>query len=152
MSETWLTYSEAAAALGTSPEAVRQKSIREHWHRQRGNDGKTRVLIDLKAQKPRAPRKHPAKQANVQPDEQGKVAALEANVAALKEAVANSKAVGEHHRLDAATTRNRLDEMIAELVDMSKRMAEQAANHDACRRKPWWKRLAANVRPYNARI
>ena len=142
MSETWLTYSEAAMALGTSSEAVRQKSIRENWHRQRRNDGKTQVLIDLEAQKPRAPRKRPAKQANVQPDEQGKVAALEAHVAALKEAVANAEAAGEHHRLDVATTRNRLDEMIAELVDMSKRMAEQAADHNAYRRRPWWKRLA----------
>ena len=142
MSETWLTYSEAATALGTSPEAVRQKSIREHWRRQRGNEGKTQVLIDLEAQKSRVPRKRPVKQANVQSDEQGKVAALEAHVAALKEAVANAKAAGEHHRLDAATTRNRLDEMIAELVDMSKRMAEQAANHNAYRRRPWWKRLA----------
>jgi hypothetical protein len=142
MSETWLTYSEAAAALGTSPEAVRQKSIREHWHRQRRNDGKTQVLIDLEAQKPRAPRKRPAKQANIQPDEQGKVAALEAHVAALKEAVANAEAAGEHHRHDAATTHNRLDEMIAELVDMSKRMAEQAADHNAYRRRSWWKRLA----------
>jgi hypothetical protein len=138
MSETWLTYSEAAMALGTSPEAVRQKSIREHWHRQRRNDGKTQVLIDLEAQKPRAPRKRP----DIQSDEQGKVAALEAHVAALKEAVANAEAAGEHHRLDVATTRNRLDEMIAELVDMSKRMAEQAADHNAYRRRPWWKRLA----------
>jgi hypothetical protein len=105
MSETWLTYSEAAAALGTSSEAVRQKSIREHWHRQRGNDGKAQVLIDLEAQKPRAPRKRPAKQANVQSDEQVKIAALEAHVAALKEAAANAEAAGEHHRLDAATTR-----------------------------------------------
>jgi hypothetical protein len=142
MSETWLTYSEAAAALGTSPEAVRQKSIREHWPRQPRNDGKTQVLIDLEAQKPRTPRKRPAKQANVQSDEQVKIAALEAHVAILKEAAANAEAAGEHHRLEAATTRNRLDEMIAELVDMSKRMAEQAADHNAYRQRPWWKRLA----------
>ena len=87
MSESWLTYSEAAAAIGTSPEAIRQKSIREHWRRQRRKDGKTQVLIDLKAQKPSVPRKRPAKQENVRPDEQGKVATLEAQVAALKEAV-----------------------------------------------------------------
>jgi hypothetical protein len=142
MSETWLTYSEAAMALGTSPEAVRQKSIREHWPRQPRNDGKTQVLIDLEAQKLRAPRKRPTKQANVQSDEQGKVAALEAHIAALKEAVANAEAAGENHRLEAATTRNRLDEMIAELVDMTKRMAEQASDHSAYRRRPWWKRLA----------
>jgi hypothetical protein len=142
MSESWLTYSEAAAAIGTSPEAVRQKSIREHWRRQRRKDGKTQVLIDLETQKPSVPRKHPAKQVNVRPDEQGKVAALEAQVEALKEAVARAEAASDHHRLEASTTRNRLDEMIAELVDMSKRMAEQAADHNAYRRRPWWKRLA----------
>ncbi len=142
MSETWLTYSEAATALGTSPEAVRQKSIREHWPRQPRNDVKTQVLIDLEAQKPRTPRKRPAKQVNVQPDEQGKVATLEAQAAALKEAVTRAEAASDHHRLEASTTRSRLDEMIAELVDMSKRMADQAADHNAYRRRPWWKRLA----------
>ena len=38
------------------------------------------------------------------------------------------------------------DEMIAELVDMSKRMADQAATHSAYRRRPWWQRLAGYVR------
>ena len=96
----------------------------------------------MEAQQPRAPRKRPTKQANVQPDEQGKIAVFEPQIAALKEAVANAETAGEHHRLDVATTRNRLDEMIAELVDMSKRMAEQAADHNAYRQRPWWKRLA----------
>jgi uncharacterized coiled-coil protein SlyX len=141
MSETWLTYSEAATAIGTSAEAIRQKSIREQWRRRRRPDGKTMVLIDLAAEKPRAPKNRPAERPNVRAEEQGKIAALEAQMAVLKEALAEAKAATEHHRLEAATTRNRLDEMIAELVDVTKRMAEQAAEHNAFRRSPWWRRL-----------
>ncbi len=112
MSATWLTYSDAATAIGTSPEAIRQKSIREQWRRRRRPDGKTMVLIDLAAEKPRAPKK----QAIVQPSVRSEVgnAALEAQVAVLKEALAEAKATAEHHRLEAATARNRLDEMIKE--------------------------------------
>jgi hypothetical protein len=141
MSETWLTYSEAATAIGTSSEAVRQKSIREQWPRRRRHDGKAQVLIDLETQKPRAVRSPPAEQASEQSAEQGKVAALEAQIVVLKEAVAEAKAACEHHRLDAAAARNRLDEILAELMDVSKRMVEQAAEHSAYRRRAWWKRL-----------
>jgi hypothetical protein len=120
-------------------ESVRQKSIGVHWRRQRGNDGKIQ-LLNLETHGSRAPGKSQAKQASIRAKE-GKIAALEAHVVTLKEAVAKAEAAGEHHRVDAVTTRNRLDEMIAELVDMSKRMAEQAADHCAYRRRPWWKRL-----------
>jgi hypothetical protein len=141
MSETWLTYSEAATAIGTSPEAIRQKSIREQWRRRRRQDGKTLVLIDLKSQKPRAPREQPVGRVNGRADDQGKIAALEGQIIVLKEALAEAKAASEHHRLEAAATRNRLDEIIAELMDVSRRMVEQAAEHNAYRRRPWWRRL-----------
>jgi hypothetical protein len=80
MSETWVTYFEAATAIGTSSEAIRQKSIREQWRRRRRQDGKTQVLIDLKTQKPRAPRDRPSERANVRVDNQGKIAALEGQI------------------------------------------------------------------------
>jgi hypothetical protein len=63
MAKDEVTYSEAvraaaaeaAAALGTNGDAVRQRP-----RRQPGNDGKARVLLDVDAQKDKAaPRKRP---------------------------------------------------------------------------------------------
>ena len=52
---------EAAAALGTNPEAVRQRASRAR--QQPGNDGKAHVLLDVVAEKDKAPRKRPDVQA-----------------------------------------------------------------------------------------
>jgi hypothetical protein len=49
MAEAWLSYADIAKALGTSPEAPRQKAILGRWRRQRGNDGRALVLVDLEA-------------------------------------------------------------------------------------------------------
>src|SRR3954467_11749192 len=42
----WLTYVELGDRLGITPDAARQKAIRGHWRKQRGNDGKARVLVE----------------------------------------------------------------------------------------------------------
>lgn len=44
MSE-WLTYAELAERFGSTPEAMRQRSLRGQWRRQTNNDGKTIVLL-----------------------------------------------------------------------------------------------------------
>ena len=44
----WLTYAEAGARFGISPEAVRQIAMRRKWPRRRQNDdpfGRVQVLI-----------------------------------------------------------------------------------------------------------
>jgi hypothetical protein len=41
----WLTYEQAAERLHVSPAAVRARAMRGGWRRQRGNDGRARVLI-----------------------------------------------------------------------------------------------------------
>jgi hypothetical protein len=69
MAETWLKYSDLASALGITPEAARQKAIRGRWRRQRGNDGKALVLVDLEVERAsHVPRKrsdeHPAGRPN----------------------------------------------------------------------------------------
>ncbi len=70
MAETWLTYRELAQALDISPEAARQKAIRGHWRRQRGNDGKARILVDVDAEKSvHTPRRRTDKHLNEHPDE-----------------------------------------------------------------------------------
>jgi hypothetical protein len=59
MADAWLSYADLAKALGTSPEAARQKAIRGRWRRQRGNDGRALVLVDLEGAQARSPRPTP---------------------------------------------------------------------------------------------
>src|SRR3954470_16269109 len=42
----WLTYVELGDRLGITPDAARQKAIRGRWRKQKGNDGKARVLVE----------------------------------------------------------------------------------------------------------
>jgi chemotaxis protein histidine kinase CheA len=82
-----------------------------------------------------------------------RVAALEAHIATLEEAVAKAEALGEQRRREAQTAVKRADDLVAELiemtgelVEMSKRMAEQTAATDKLRaefddyrsRSLWW--------------
>jgi chromosome segregation ATPase len=112
MAKDGLTYSEsvraaaaeAAAALGTSPEAVEQRAARAR--RQPGNDRKTRVLLDVDAEKDKAaPRKRP----DVQPADARTITTLEASIADLRSLLA--KAEGR-----AADERSRCDRLIAETL------------------------------------
>jgi chromosome segregation ATPase len=153
VAETWLTYRELAQALDISPEAARQKAIRGHWRRQRGNDGKARILVDVDAEKSvHTPRRRTDKHLNEHPDERRTFEALEAHIATLKEAVAKAEAVGERHRQEAEVASKRVDHLVAELVGMSMRMAEQTAvaekvrtEFDAYRTRRWWRRIARSA-------
>jgi hypothetical protein len=64
MAEAWLSYADIAKALGTSPEAARQKAIR--------NDGRALVLVDLEAEQARSrpddARSHSCRQAGPHED------------------------------------------------------------------------------------
>jgi hypothetical protein len=158
VAETWLTYRELAQGLDISAEAARQKAIRGRWPRQRGNDGKARILVDLEAEKAahtprRRPDKllneHPDKLLNEHPDERRTFEALEAHIATLKEAVAKAEALGEQRRQGAEMASKRVDHLVAELVEMSMQLTEQTAvadkvraDLDAYRARPWWRRLA----------
>jgi hypothetical protein len=142
VAETWLTYRELAQALGISAEAARQKAVRARWQRQRGNDGKARILVDPEAEKAAHT---PRRRLDEHPDERRTFEALEAHIATLKEAVAKAEALGEQ-------ASKRVDHLVTELVEMSMRMAEQAAvadrvraEFDAYRARPWWRRLTRSA-------
>jgi hypothetical protein len=48
MADAWLSYADIAKALGTSPEAARQKAIRGRWRRQQPaglDDPRCQVVI-----------------------------------------------------------------------------------------------------------
>jgi chromosome segregation ATPase len=153
VAETWLTYRELAQALDISAEAARQKAIRGRWPRQRGNDGKARILVDLEAEKAaHTPRRRPTKHLDEHPDERRTFEALEAHIAALKEAVAKAEALAEQRRQEAETSGKRVGHLVTELVEMSMRMAEQTAvadkvraEFDALRTRPWWRRLTRSA-------
>jgi len=77
---------------------------------------------------------------------------LEAHIATLKEAVTKAEALGERHRQEAEIASKRVDHLVAELVGMSMRMAEQTAvadkvraEFDAYRARPWWRRIARSA-------
>jgi chromosome segregation ATPase len=96
----------------------------------------------------RRPHEHP----DEHPDERRTFEALEAHIATLKEAVAKAEALAEQRRQEAETSSKRVYHLVAELVEMSMRMAEQTAvadkvraEFDACRVRPWWRRLARSA-------
>ena len=43
----WMSYAEAAKALGVNPESVARRMRRDRWARRHGNDGKPRVAVPV---------------------------------------------------------------------------------------------------------
>src|SRR5580704_5939005 len=117
---------EAAAALGTNPEAVRQRAIGAR--RRPGNNGKARVPLDVDAQKDKAaPRKPP----DVQPAD----ATLESCIADLRSLLAKAEE-------RAAEERSRCDRLLAETLVANARAARFEGELTALRSRPapWWQR------------
>ena len=103
-----------------------------------------RIIVDQIAEKDaHTPRKRP------EPNERR---ALETHIATLEKAVANAEALGEQRRQEAQLAAKRVEglvaalvEMTSELVEMSKRIAEQTAatekvraELDDYRSRSWW--------------
>ena len=128
MSDTWLTYAEAAEKLGTSVEAVRQRAIRGRWQRTAGNDGKARIRLPDGERTPseRAPRTPVQPPPSDRTDVERLVAALEAHNETLKGELAGVRA-------ELMTEKARADKAMADYV----RLAEQLA----AVRPPWWRRV-----------
>jgi hypothetical protein len=121
---------EAAAALGTDPDAVRQHAIGAR--RQSGNDGEARVLLDVDAQKNKAaPRKRPG----LLPPDSRAITTLEACIADLRSLLAKAEE-------RAAEERSRCDQLLAETLDANARAARLEGELAALlsRPAPWWRR------------
>jgi flagellar biosynthesis chaperone FliJ len=76
--------------------------------------------------------------------------ALESHIATLKGNIAKAEALIEQQHREVEAARKRLDEMVAELVAMSKMMAGQSAAIDSARAelaayqsRAWWKWIAS---------
>ena len=138
MAKDELTYSEAvraaaaeaAAALGTNPEAIRQRAIGAH--RRPANNGKARIPLDVDAQKDKAaPRKPP----DVQPADARTITTLEACIADLRSLLAKAEE-------RAAEERSRCDRLLAETLTANARAAHLEGEVRALRSRlaPWWRR------------
>jgi len=134
MAEAWITYADIAEALGITPLVARQKAIRGRWRSRRGKHGRALVLVDLEAEKA----SHAAR-----PVERRTVAALEAQIAFLKAAVAEAEALAEQPHREAEAARE-IDGNAGEPVALLQPMAEHSAQRDrvraefdAYRAPPW---------------
>jgi hypothetical protein len=139
MAKDELTYSEAvraaaaaaAAALGTNPEAVRQRASRVR--REPGKHGKARVPLEMDAaESDKAP---PRKRPDVQPADARTVAALEACVADLRSLLAKAEE-------RATEERSRCDRLIAETLVANARAMHLEGELKELRSRPvpWWRR------------
>jgi hypothetical protein len=121
---------EAAAALGTNPEAVRQRAIGAR--RRPGNEGKARVLLDVDAQQDKAAtRKRP----DVQPSDARMITTLEVCIADLRSLLAKAEE-------RAAEERSRCDRLLTETLAANARAAHLEGELTALRSRPapWWRR------------
>jgi hypothetical protein len=153
MSLESLTYTDLGDRLGTSPEAARSLARRLRLPRTTGNDGKTRVTVDLtdiqyRPIPARPPGGHRAdiETLNV------RVESLQAELARLEVEKNSIAASAAGHRTDFERERERCDNIIAEALRMTKvamSARETAARLEgelAARQKqdrPWWKRVVA---------
>lgn len=135
-STVWMSYAEAAEALGISAASVKQKARRGRWPRQVGNDGKARVAVpsDLLQVKgattpPTTPPTSAVTTPPVNPVHEA-LARLEAECAGLRELVE-----AERRRADSEARRAEAQAEYAAAV---------AADRDAWRalaERSWWRRL-----------
>ena len=144
-----LTYAELAERLKCSPEAARALAKRRLLQRQRGNDGKARVVVDLadvqhKAVPVRSPGgDHPVAALRA------RIEALRADLVEMQEENAMLRAVVDERREDFVRERDCADKLMVELLKATSDLMsakESAARLDgelvALKARPWWKRLA----------
>jgi hypothetical protein len=105
-----LTYVALAERLGCSPEAARALAKRLRLPRQKANDGKALVIVDLAEidHKP-LPARSPAGHLSVTETMQSRIADLENELAKVEAAAAG-------HRADFERERDRADKLLSELL------------------------------------
>jgi hypothetical protein len=139
-----LTYADLGQRLGCSPEAARSLVKRLRLPRQRANDGKTLVTVDL------AEIDHKPLPARSPPGHLPVATELKAHIDLLEAELARIEAVAAGHRADFERERDRSDTIMSEALRLTKvAMAarESSARLEgqlASRQQPrsWWKRLA----------
>ena len=160
-----LTYADLGQRLGCSPEAARSLVKRLHLPRQRANDGKTLVTVDL------AEIEHKPLPARSPPGHLAVATELKAQIDLLETELARVEAAAAGHRADFERERDRADKLLSEVLRTTldlmtakeaaaraegeiavvraqaegERAAAMAAQAElaARRARPWWRRLRA---------
>ena len=119
-SDRFLTYTDAAALLGMTPDSVRQRARREMWKKQISNEGKALVLVPIDAPRYTAgdapetpggdtPAVRPAKQSKPTLDIARVMVALEEHIATLRQNVGKAEESVRFERARADDERTRAD-------------------------------------------
>lgn len=165
-----VTYAELSEVWGVSKDAARKKVEGLRLPRKLGNDGKTRVSIDLeevhhspktsKAEtggSPDGDREEPPRSPSPE------VLVLQAMVEALKADLDRERNNLDRQQMERLQEKERADRLAAELIAMARELAEArsdaarlsseatrandaAADRDAWRtlaQRPWWRRLVS---------
>jgi hypothetical protein len=139
-----LNYTQLGERLSCSPEAARALVRRLRLPRQKANDGKMLVSVDLSEIRHRPmPARSPAGDHPV-------TTALKTRVEELEAALVKVEATAHRHRADFERERHRAEQLMTELLTaMEEAMTarEKTARLEgelaALRSRPWWRRLAA---------
>jgi chromosome segregation ATPase len=142
-----LTYAALAERLGSSSEAARALVKRLRLPRQRGNNGKALVAVDL-AEINHTPMLRTVTRRSPN-DHQAVAASLKARIEMLEAELGRLEAAAAGHRADFERERNRCDRLVtevlkttAELMAAREAAARLAGELEAIEARPWWRRLA----------
>lgn len=126
MATRQMTYAELGAAWGVSPEAARKRT--ERFPRTIGNDGRTRISVDLDEIEPRPPQpKAGRRPAGLHPETE----LLKQHVATLQAEVERLTSLAGSHRSDFERERDRAERAISDLSALAGRLAD-AERERAC--------------------
>jgi hypothetical protein len=143
MATEMLSYSQLGDRLNCSREAARALVKRLRLPRQKANDGKVLVSVDLSEinHKP-MPARSPAGHHAV-------TSSLKARIDELESTLAKAEASAAGHRADSERERERLDRLMVELLranvdtmSAKETTARLEGELTALRSRPWWRRLA----------
>jgi len=147
MAVEMLTYAALGERLGSSAEAARALVKRLRLPRQRANDGKALVAVDLtEINHTPTPRTATGRSPD---DHRAAAAALKARIETLEAELAKLEAAAAGHRADFERERERCDRLVAEVLKTTADLlaareaaARLAGELEAFQARPWWRRLA----------
>ena len=133
-----LTYLDLAERLNISAEAARSLVRRMHLPRQKGNDGKTLIVVDM------CDIRHKPTPMVRRVD----LDALQARADQLEELLRRAEAMAARQRVDYERERERAEQLARELLRMfadlmaaKERAARLEIEIAALRARPWWLRV-----------
>jgi hypothetical protein len=127
MGDRWLSYADAAALLGMTPESVRQRARREHWRKQLGNEGKALILVP--ADTDRIPAGDTAVEALAtrpvkRPESDTILAALQARLAEMETRTTELRADVDRERAERLQERDRADRLTDKVASLARQLVQ----------------------------